>query len=86
MTGLGDSGRQSMRFAILAVLLAMTVSTGCSCRRSDVIHSITMPPTASDSVRSELRALEGTDECVETRDFLLDDIAPYLSSIRAAME
>lgn len=40
-------------------------------------------PRASDAVRSELLELEGSGECAATRDWLLDDLVPYLCEIRS---
>jgi hypothetical protein len=37
-------------------------------------------------VRRELHELEGTNVCEPTRDFLLEEVAPYFESVRAALE
>lgn len=71
---------------MLVALLAWTALIGCCKWQSDVVHSIDVPPRASDAVKQELRSLEGTETCKESRDFLIEEIAPYLESIRAAME
>ena len=85
MIGSVECRKQCALFGTLALLLVVIASTGCS-YRSDVIHSIEPPPWASDEVKRELHELEGTDQCVETRDYLIEEIAPYLISIRAAMD
>ena len=86
MNGSAECRRRCALFGTLALLLVATASTGCCSARSDAIHSITSPPRASADVRLELHELEGTDVCEPTRDFLLEEVAPYFASIRAAME
>jgi len=41
------------------------------------------PPLAGEEVRLELHALEGTETCEATRDFLLDEVGPYFAGLRA---
>ena len=54
-----------------------------SCRTAYVTPKIPRPPLASEDVRLELHALEGTETCEATRDFLLDEVGPYFAGLRA---
>lgn len=86
MHGSAGCRKRCALFGTLALLLVATASTGCCSARSDAIHSIEPPPRASADVRRELHELEGTQTCKQSRDFLIEEIAPYLESIRAAMD
>jgi len=78
--------KRCAHFKTLALLAVAIVSTGCCSSRADAVHSIAAPPRASESVRRELHELEGTNVCEPTRDFLLEEVAPYFESVRAALE
>ena len=41
------------------------------------------PPRATEEVRWEVYALEGSETCKATRDFLLDEVSPYFGAIDA---
>lgn len=65
--------------ACVAFLVAIGL-TGCRTRWFVAVPPV---PRASDAVRSELLELEGSGECAATRDWLLDDLVPYLCEIRS---
>lgn len=68
------------RASVSAACLAVIVSIGCSHVASMPVPE---PPRASDAVRAELHALEGTAVCKSTRDFLLEEVSPYFAEIDA---
>ena len=76
---------RSRRAAWLASWLACGVvaSGSTSCRSVSVHPVIPAPPLASEDVRLELHALEGTETCKATRDYLLDEVGPYFAGLRA---
>ena len=67
--------------AVCAVAIVASVSTACS--TTNVRASIPAPPLGSNALKTELRSLEGTDECRETRNFLLGEVSPYFARIKA---
>ena len=70
-------GKLASPFASSAVAI---VSTAC---RYPVPMAVPPPPRASEEVRAELHALEGSETCKATRDFLLDEVSPYFGAIDA---
>ena len=71
--------RAKLGIACVVCLVAIE-STGC---RYPVPARVPRPPRATDEVRLEMYALEGSTTCLATRDFLLDEVAPYFASIDA---
>lgn len=63
-----------------AACLGVIGSTAC---RYPVPMKVPSPPRATEEVRLELHALEGTETCKATRDFLLDEVSPYFGAINA---
>jgi hypothetical protein len=76
---------RSRRATALAssLVCAIVASGSTSCRTVYVKVPIPPPPLASEEVRLELHALEGTETCEATRDFLLDEVGPYFAGLRA---
>jgi len=68
-----------VRKLLLALSIVLVGTTSCSSIWPSPIPPV---PRAKHGVKLELRSLEGTQECENTREYLRERVVPYFCELR----